>query len=67
MQTYTFITSKSKHAGFDENGCLWRNACVCSFAKKKSVYIITSSETGYSAVRPPVPTRKRVDLLKRGK
>lgn len=34
-----------------------------SFAEKKSVYTITSGETGYSAARPQVPTRKKVDLL----
>lgn len=36
-----------------------------SFAEKKSVYTITSGETGYSAARPQVPTRKKVDLLVR--
>lgn len=33
--------------------------------KKKSVSAITSSETGSSAARPQVSTRKRVDSLKR--
>lgn len=33
------------------------------FCLKKSVYTITSSETGYSTARPQVPTRKKVDLL----